>query len=623
MTSMPIIVAMCSMFAICDYADAAARVAVRGNTTTARKSVTENIKKVETTVEQEVVKEEPVIINKSSQFDVAVNEIMDAADSDNSFAAEIRKQRAAIAAAESKKAAEDSLNNAIRSGSNTCDIDLRKCMIATCGNDFTKCALDGDTDFGEKLNKCKRDTTCSGNEFSLFSKEIKDDRDMNMRLASFSNVINCGNQYNACIMNECGTTYNKCLGKANADAAIEKCKTIATECAESDSGLVARFGTAIGLLRDSAESEIVNDEKKLYDLRDSMRKACTTLGAAFDERSFDCVYTVNFFAGDNQDTPTASRKAYAGDTFTCMQEWFGVNATTFKENAYRETRSQTAASSAMLGSGLGTAAGLITSGAINRALDTQKAKKELDKETCKQKQNGTWTAGACYCNGVMMLKNDMCDGKKIQRGALKDEDKTQLTDADCNGGKAKAGSCWCGAVIMTKHSTCDNGKITYRTKDGGAKDTNAGGTDNVEPESTNAVPNNKQQKKADTQINKEIAKMKAMVGTIKIGTTFGIGNQSNAFLSASQSVKNEYYTIRQKLTNECKKITGATIESNAAKYDVKCICDNKSYDTVGDKCVKNKDKNFSQARSKGDNYGTNNADDFDVVSSVLNNIKPK
>ena len=138
-----------------------------------------------------------------------------------------------------------------------------------------------------------------------------------------------------------------------------------------------------------------------------------------------------------------------------------------------------------------------------------------------------------------------------------------------------------------------------------------------------ADSNNKQQQKADTQINKEIAKMKAMVGTIKIGTTFGIGNQSNAFLSASQSVKNEYYTIRQKLTDECKKITGATIESNAAKYDVKCICDNKLYDTVGDKCVKNKDKNFSQARSKGDNYGTNNADDFDVVSSVLNNIKPK
>nr|MBQ0091434.1 hypothetical protein [Candidatus Enterousia merdequi] len=71
-------------------------------------------------------------------------------------------------------------------------------------------------------------------------------------------------------------------------------------------------------------------------------------------------------------------KRYAGDTFVCMQEWFGVNVTTFKENAYRETRAQTAASSAMLGSGLGTALGTITSGAMGRALDTQKAKKEMD-----------------------------------------------------------------------------------------------------------------------------------------------------------------------------------------------------------------------------------------------------
>ena len=124
-----------------------------------------------------------------------------------------------------------------------------------------------------------------------------------------------------------------------------------------------------------------------------MKSTCENMGAMFDERTFDCVYTINFFAGANQSTPLASRKRYAGDTFVCTQEWFGVNATTFKENALRETRSQTAASSAMLGSGVGTAAGLVASGAIGRAIDTQKAKKDL-KEECKD-QGGQLKNGEC------------------------------------------------------------------------------------------------------------------------------------------------------------------------------------------------------------------------------------
>ena len=408
MTSMPIMLAMCSVFAFCDIANAASRAPVR-STPVARKSVATAVKTVEQPVVEEEkteevveektpVEQESVIINKSSQFDVVVNEILDDSDDDNSFAAEIRRQRAAIAARESENAAKDSLNNAMRNGTNSCDADLRKCMMATCGNDFTKCALDGDTDFGDKLNKCKREINCSADEFPLFAQEIKDDRDMNVRLASHERTVNCGNQYNACIVNACGTTYNKCLGKKNADVAIEKCKTIAKECTESDSGLASRFGTAIGKLRESAEQDVVNDEKKLYDIRDSMRKACEKLGAMFDERTFDCVYTVNFFAGENQENPVASRKRYAGDTFVCMQEWFGINATTFKENAYRETRSQTGASSAMLGSGLGTAAGLITSGAIDRALETQKAKKELKNE-CKSQPGMVFKNGKCVEGG--------------------------------------------------------------------------------------------------------------------------------------------------------------------------------------------------------------------------------
>lgn len=396
--SMPIMLALCSLFVMSDTALAAARVATRG-TAASRKTVTNTTKTTTETpvVQQEAVKEiieksDPIIINKADQFDASITDQI-GNSSDNEFAENMRRQRAALAASEASSTLSTEQKEALSTNSSSCDIALRKCMSATCGKDFTKCALDGDTTFGDKLNKCKKDATCSAEEFNLFATEIKSDRDMNARLASFNKVLDCGNTYNSCIEKECGKTFNKCLGKTSADSAIQKCANIAKECNESDSGLAARFGTAIGKLRENAEKDVKKDESRLYELRDLMAKSCRSLGATFDERSFDCVYSVEFFAGENQSTPLASRKAYAGDTFVCTQEWFGVNATTYRENAYRETRSQTATSSAMLGAGLGTAAGLVTSGAIDRALDTQKAKKDL-KEECK-KQGGKLKNGKC------------------------------------------------------------------------------------------------------------------------------------------------------------------------------------------------------------------------------------
>ena len=386
-----------------------ANAATRGTTTrgapvtrknvTATKSTTATQQKIEQKTESEPIVEavaeptveefnqtELVISNKSNQFENAVYDIMESAVPDNSFAEEIRRQRAALAASESKSATTGTQQRALASNSHSCDVGLRKCMSEICGKDFTKCATDGDTAFGDKLNRCRRNIECSTEEFSLFVTEIKADRDANVKLSSYNAVLECGNSYNACIMNECGTTYNKCLGKSGENSAIQKCSTVAKECREADSGLASRFGVAIGKLRENAEKDIKKDESRLYTLRDLMEKQCKSLGAAFDERSFDCVYTVNFFAGANQGSPIASRKAYAGDSFVCMQEWFGVNTTTYQENAYRETRSQTAASSAMLGSGLGMAAGAISSGAIDRAIATTKAENAESQEEKEQKK---------------------------------------------------------------------------------------------------------------------------------------------------------------------------------------------------------------------------------------------
>ena len=109
------------------------------------------------------------------------------------------------------------------------------------------------------------------------------------------------------------------------------------------------------------------------------------LGAMFDERTLDCVYTVNFYAG-NSSSPYASKKAYAGSDFDCNPNWFGIDVTTFMENAYRLTRSETSATSSVLGSGLGLGIGAITSGAISRAIETQKAEKALEEAEASRAQ---------------------------------------------------------------------------------------------------------------------------------------------------------------------------------------------------------------------------------------------
>ena len=320
------------------------------------------------------------IDDKTTQFDTIFSETVNTGSNtgDTTLAEQIRIQRAMLDTADAVNTAQQQTQRALTGGANACDDGLRTCMKNKCGNDFTKCSGDGDTIFGNKLEACKRDLPCTGHEFQLLSGEIKADRDTNAQLALYNSIVDCGNKYNDCIIRECGTTLTKCLGKSGGDKAISACNSIAKSCTQQDSGLSARAMETFGTLRQDAEVMIQRDEQRLYELRDLMGETCTRLGAMFDERTLDCVYTVNFYAGEDN-TLFASKKRYAGSTFDCTPDWFGIDVTTFMENAMRLTREQTAASSAMLGAGVGTATGLITSGAIDRAVDTKKAKQELNK----------------------------------------------------------------------------------------------------------------------------------------------------------------------------------------------------------------------------------------------------
>lgn len=330
-----------------------------------------------------------IIEDKTDQFSNALataNTNIASGTHDTELAEMIRRQRAALDANDATTTANTQMKNALAAGQSACDTGLRNCMKTKCGSDFTKCSGDGDTDFGMKLDACRRDLKCTGEEFRLFSAEIKADRDMNVRLSAYNKILDCGNRYNDCIASECGITYSKCLGKTAGDAAIAACAQIARECTQQDSGMANRTMQVFATLRQAAEVQVKKDEQRLYELRDKMADACHALGAMFDERSLDCVFTVNFFAA-NSATPYASKKAYAGDTFDCNQNWFGIDITTFKENAYRLTREQKSATSAMLGSGVGMATGAITSGAIDRAIDRHKAERALKKAEKEHEEN--------------------------------------------------------------------------------------------------------------------------------------------------------------------------------------------------------------------------------------------
>ena len=355
--------------------------ASRMPTVTATKSVTTEPKPVENPVAEipvETPEPEPIIENKSSTFDdiLGNSSTQNTDNADNALAESIRAQRAALDASDAASIVKTSTDTARATGKNACDGALRTCMQSKCGNDFLKCAGDTDTTWGSKMDTCRRDTTCTGEEYRMFSIEIKADRDMNAQISGYNKIIECGNQYNDCIISECGTTFGKCLGKQTGDAAISKCAKIANNCREQDNGLASRMMDAFGTIRGNAEKAIQRDEERLYTIRNAMASTCKKLGAMFDERTLDCVYSVNFFAGENN-TLYASKKAYAGSTFDCNQNWFGVDVTTFMENAQRLTREQTAASSAMMGSGVGMAVGAISSGAIDRAIDRHKADKAV------------------------------------------------------------------------------------------------------------------------------------------------------------------------------------------------------------------------------------------------------
>ena len=204
-----------------------------------------------------------VVNNKTSQFNDVLSEMgASTTDSSNAALAEtIRRQRALLdAAADTGATGGTNITTA-----NACDAALRKCMSEKCGADFTKCASDSTTVWGNKMDACRRNTKCTGHEYTLLAPEILADRNAAIELSYYNSVVNCGNRYNNCVFGICGKSLENCLSKSAGDSAIAKCKSIADECREQDSGLAARVMGVFGDRRNIAATEAQRDEKRLYE----------------------------------------------------------------------------------------------------------------------------------------------------------------------------------------------------------------------------------------------------------------------------------------------------------------------------------------------------------------------
>jgi hypothetical protein len=168
--------------------------------------------------------------------------------------------------------------------------------------------------------------------------------------------------------------------------ATEQCRQIQQRCLEQDSGMERRVAEVIGSMRVDLEKNILNWERDLYALRDRVRDMCLQTQGIFDERSFTCVYTAYIYATPNNvESPVrlGNRRLHAGEEFVCEPEWFSVDITTHMENAFRATRRETAATSALLGAGVGMLGGAVASGAVGRAVEshrTAQAAKAAEKE---------------------------------------------------------------------------------------------------------------------------------------------------------------------------------------------------------------------------------------------------
>ena len=331
------------------------------------------------TEEEPVANTEPEIENKSSDFSTIFSEA--SSSDDSAAAARIRQQREAISAAESQALAGQEIKSMQKDGGNACDTGLRKCMGEKCGDDFSKCKTDSAALWGTKIDACGRDAKCDQHDFALFAPELKADRDHNVILAGYKETIRCGEDYNACILRQCGGKgFTKCIGKAGGDTAIASCKADFEKCREADNGLQSRAMELFASLRVDSEKLLLQWEQELRDLRAQMKKNCERIGGLFDERSLGCVFTVEFWTNQNSEKPMATRIIKAGGQYTCSPEWFGVNVGEYLQNAARYEAAQQSAVGAFTGATAGAAAGAWVSGAPQRAIASQKAGKELRQE---------------------------------------------------------------------------------------------------------------------------------------------------------------------------------------------------------------------------------------------------
>ncbi|MDR1697248.1 MAG: hypothetical protein LBR41_03475 [Rickettsiales bacterium] len=302
----------------------------------------------------------------------------------------VRAQRAAADIA--------ATGGAITSARSTCDADLRGCMIGLCGDDtYSKCWTDNSIEWNRKMTSCRAKSKCTTAEFDIIAPEFILDRDQFSSDSSFTIRTTCNINHNNCILQNCGRELKDCQNEAGQNRALAACP-ISRECEMVDNGMVGRSRSLFAALRIDYNEEQFANRQRMRELVDIMRNECAAQKGSYDEEGMTCVYSVELAANVYQNmvdrgrvdmgqanmVTLASRKLYAAAVYQCTEDWFGVDISTYMENAERRTANDRIAYNSALASGLAGAAGTVTNLASSGAYGQGSAWDAPDKAAEKQ-----------------------------------------------------------------------------------------------------------------------------------------------------------------------------------------------------------------------------------------------
>lgn len=239
----------------------------------------------------------------------------------------------------------------------SCDETWRQCLQGSdvCGTNYILCTTLSPIEFSNRISVCpKKIGDCTVSNATV--KEVINNKDDYMKVSKADSILECGETMSNCIMDICGKGFTKCA--KSISVAKTNCGYIADECSRVDPALWVRTATALNFAKGQMNAEITKIENRMAEIESELRAECSKNNFAFDSSKMQCIGVVDFNA---MGMVLQSKRMSAGSVGNCSDEFFGLDITTYRQNAANETIKQKTVSNtisgAMLGMGVGSLAG--------------------------------------------------------------------------------------------------------------------------------------------------------------------------------------------------------------------------------------------------------------------------